>query len=130
MKRLLVMTAAVAFTTAAAAAQSTPAPFLNVLNDTGCTSRYTEAKRADLFEAMKGASLFASGEVADVTDDGRVLLKVLRGTLSFDLSVTLADKRAGYDLEKGQRVMVTFTLTRHGGCFLPFGGKDGIVARR
>lgn len=54
---------------------------------------------------------------------GEVFIKVLRETLSYDISVELADPKATYDLEKDSTIIVS----GHGGCFLPYSGKDGIV---
>lgn len=39
--------------------------------------------------------------------------------------MTLADENAAYNLEKGRVITVSFILTQHGGCFLPYGGTDG-----
>jgi hypothetical protein len=56
-------------------------------------------------------------------DSGKVFIKMMRDTLSYDISVELTDPKATYDLEKDQIVKVSFTVDRHGGCFLPYGGK-------
>jgi len=58
---------------------------------------------------------------------GEASIKVLRETLSYDISIELTDPKATYDLEKDSTVKVSFIVSSHGGCFLPYGGKDGIV---
>ena len=94
--------------------------------ETGCESKYSEQKRADLFAAQKGRQMTVTGEITGV-QEARVLLRVLESTLTYDIGVTLADQNAAYNLEKGQRITVSFILTQHGGCILPYGGTQGQV---
>jgi len=105
-------------------AQPSNADFLNLMAATGCKSKYSEQKRADLFAAQKGRQMTVTGEITEIKG-GRVLLKVLRDTITYDIGVTLADENAAYNLEKGRVITVSFILTQHGGCFLPYGGTDG-----
>jgi hypothetical protein len=48
------------------------------------------------------------GEVAWVKGE-TLALRLLRSTICSDLTVEMADPKAAYDLEKGQRVKVRFT---------------------
>jgi Flp pilus assembly protein TadD len=104
--------------------QPSNADFLNLMAATGCESKYSEQKCADLFAAQKGRQMTVTGEITGVKG-GRVLLRVLRDTITYDIGVTLADENAAYDLEVGRTITVSFILTQHGGCVLPYGGKDG-----
>jgi len=101
--------------------------FLQMLAETGCDSKYSDDKEADLFRTQyKNKQMTVTGEVSTVRD-GEVSIKVLRTTLTHDIQVKLADKKAAYDLEKGQRVTVSFKVTYHGGCILSYSGEDGVL---
>jgi hypothetical protein len=101
--------------------------FGRLLADTGCDSKYSDDKKADLFKTnYYNREMTISGEITN-SDNGKIYLKLLRQTLTFDLTVNLRDPKAGYDLEKGQRVTVRFNLTRHGGCFLAYSGDNGVI---
>jgi hypothetical protein len=120
--------AAVAASIAPAAAQTAPnAAFQQMLAETGCTSKYSDEKKADLYEARwKGKPMTVVGEIATL-NDGDVSVKVLRSTLTFDVTVKMKNRRDTYDLEKGQRVMLTFNVSYHGGCFLSYSGENGVI---
>jgi hypothetical protein len=103
------------------------ASFLQMLAETGCDSRYSDDKKADLFaQRWKGKSMTVTGEVANVSK-GTVSVKILRTTLSSDIWVDMQNDRDVYDLEKGQRVTLTFTVKDHGGCFLNYRGIFGVL---
>jgi hypothetical protein len=92
--------------------------FLQMLSETGCKSRFSDDKKADLFDAKyKGKQMTVTGEITLVSGD-EVHIKLLRSTLTSDITVTMLDKRATYDLEKGQRITASFAVSFHGGCFL------------
>ncbi len=46
-----------------------------------------------------------------------------------DLQVDFADKRAGYNLTKGDFITVKFVMKTTGGCFLPFSGEYASIVR-
>ena len=101
--------------------------FRTMLADTGCDSRYSEEKRADLFASRyKGQRMTVTGEIARA-EKGQVSIRLLRSTLSHDISVKLSDPKATYDLEKGQRIRLSFTISEQGGCILPYSGTDGVI---
>jgi hypothetical protein len=101
--------------------------FDDMLAETGCKSKYSDEKKADLFASRyKGRSMTVFGEVVG-SKDGKVEIKVLRDTLTWDLRVELADRDVAYNIEKGQRVEATFIVSYHGGCFLSFMGSNGVL---
>jgi hypothetical protein len=109
--------ATLALATALPAAAQTSS-FERMVADTGCASKYSDDKKADIFNAnYKGRAITATGQIATLSS-GDLSLKVLPGTMTYDILVTLRDPRAGYDLEKGQRVTVKFVVSYHGGCVL------------
>jgi hypothetical protein len=127
MKCLLISAAiSVVLLTPAAAQSAKPnAAFLQMIAETGCESKYSDDKKADLFEKRwHGTPMTVTGEVSLVSS-GTVSLKILRTTLTSDIRVKLRDSRDAYDLEKGQRVTLTFKVSDHGGCFLSYGGDSG-----
>jgi len=98
--------------------------------ETGCASDYSDDKKADIFNAnYKGREMTATGQIATLSSE-KLSLKVLPSTMTFDIQVKLRDPKAGYDLEKGQRVTVKFIVTYHGGCFLSYSGEQGEIVRR
>jgi hypothetical protein len=102
--------------------------FAAVVAETGCGSKYSDEKKADLFAKYKDKEFTVTGQVSSVSD-GVLRIKVLPATLTFDLRVKLIDPKVGYDLEKGERVTVRFIMRNHGGCFLSFGGDEGVINR-
>jgi hypothetical protein len=126
MTGLLTVTAtALVLTTAAVHAQAIN--FAGMLADTGCNSKYSDDKKADLFASKyQNREMIVTGEIASL-NKGDVGLKVLRDTFTYDIAITLRDAKAAYDLEKGQRVTVQFTVDSAGGCILPYEGKNGII---
>ena len=101
--------------------------FMQMLAETGCKSKYSDGKKADLFEVnYKGKQMTVTGQIATLAD-GDMSLKVLPTTLTFDVIVEFANPKAGYDLEKGQRITVTFNVQDAGGCFLSYRGNRGVI---
>jgi hypothetical protein len=98
-----------------------------VITALGCGTKYSDERAADIFaQRYKNKIMTASGTLV-TNDNGKLGLKLLRSTQTFDLRVTLNDKDQSYNLQNGQRVTVRFLMTGHGGCFLPFFGKDGVI---
>jgi hypothetical protein len=101
--------------------------FMQMLADTGCKSRYSDDKKADLFASnYKNKQMTVTGEIATLSSND-LSLKVLPATLTFDVIIKLADSKAGYDLEKGQRVTMTFVVNSAGGCLLSYSGDRGVI---
>lgn len=90
-------------------------------SEVGCDSKYSDDKKDDIFKSSyrnhwmtwRGEVVLAEADEASLNIDGK-------GTQ--DLAVDFADKRAGYDLTKGDFITVRFVMKRAGGCFLPFSG--------
>lgn len=126
MKRLAIALA-LATTVLSGPAFAAPISTTNMIAEVGCNTRYSDEKAADIFASKyKGQRAVAKGEIVTL-DKGKVYLKLLSETLSYDIYVELDDPKATYDLEKGQRISVEFTVDSHGGCFLPFSGNEGAV---
>jgi hypothetical protein len=132
LKTLLAATAILAAMTSVAFAETAqtqpPVPaFSAMLADTGCKSRYSDEKKEALFATKyMGKEMDVTGRI-ETLDSGRVGLKVLANTHTFDVVVTLSDAKASYDLEKGQRITMRFTVQSAGGCFLPYDGDRGTL---
>jgi hypothetical protein len=122
---LVIATVSIAILTPVKAA--TNDEFMRMLAETGCKSKYSDGKKADLFDAnYKNKPMTVTGEIATLSDND-ASLKVLSSTLTFDVIINFANPKAGYDLEKGQRITVTFNVTDAGGCFLSYRGNRGVV---
>jgi len=88
----------------------------------GCASTYSEDKKADIFNdrfldrwmTWTGSIQLIEAERVSLNIDGKGIQ---------DLSVRFEDKRAGYDLQKGQIITVRFLMKSAGGCFLPYSGE-------
>jgi hypothetical protein len=95
----------------------------------GCKSKYSDAKKEDIFNARyknrwmtwRGEVLLADSDEASLNLDGKGIQ---------DLEIDFADKNAGYHLTKGQFITVRFVMKTAGGCFLPFTGDDAIIVRQ
>jgi len=92
----------------------------------GCGSTYSDDKKRDVFnERFKDHWFTWSGQIALVEADS-VSLNIDGAGLQ-DLMVDFLDKRAGYNLHKGQKIKVRFLMKSPGGCFLPFSGVQAEV---
>jgi hypothetical protein len=107
--------------------QSGNAGFAAMRAETGCDSKYSDEKKADLFEAKyKDKQITVTGVISSVSG-GEVLIRVPPRTFSYDVRVTLSDPKSAYDLQKDQRVTLRFTVRSAGGCVLPYGGDQGVL---
>lgn len=105
------------------------AEFIQMLNQTGCESKFSDEKKADIFlHRYKGRQMIVTGEINNA-DTGSLYIRVLPSTLTFDLAVDMSDRHSTYDLEKGRRVTVAFVVSSQGGCFLSFMGNNGVLQR-
>jgi hypothetical protein len=94
---------------------------------TGCNSKSSDEKKALLFKNLfEGNDITVTGEISTL-DRGTIGLKVRPGTITFDVDVKMRDPKITFDMEKGQRVNLTFKATSQGGCILPFSGSDGVL---
>jgi hypothetical protein len=126
MKRIAIAFA-LATTVLSSTAFAAPISTTSMIAEIGCKTRYSEDKAADIFaNKYRGQRAVAKGEIVKL-DKGKVYLKLLSATLSYDIDIELRDPKATYDMEKGQRIEVEFTVDGHGGCFLPFSGNDGAI---
>jgi hypothetical protein len=99
------------------------------ISETGCDSRYSEDKKADIFEHKYQGQEFVTSGTVDRVKDGRLALRVLPSTLTSDIYITMSDENSIYNLEKGQRVTVKYTLTEAGGCIVDFQGDHGVLVQ-
>ena len=67
------------------------------------------------YSKYKNERVIAIGEIAS--------------TFTFDLIVTMRDSKSTYDLEKGEKIGVSFISDTTGGCFLSYRGVDGIAVK-
>jgi hypothetical protein len=94
----------------------------------GCKSKFSDEKKEDVFnEKYKNHWMVWQGE-AVILEADKVALNVDKiGTQ--DVSIKFMRKGDGYDLTKGSVMKVRFLMKSMGGCFLPFGGEQGIVTK-
>lgn len=96
--------------------------------EVGCASKYSDTKKDDLFASKyKDHWMTWSGEVVLAESESAALN--LDGVGTQDLSVEFADKKAGYDLKKGEVIKVKFLMKNAGGCFLPFAGEQAVIVK-
>ena len=104
-----------------------PLSFVAMNKETGCDSKNSVEKRADIFAAKyKGQPMTVTGLVAHV-NKGTVQLKLLKGTAVSDITIEMADPASTYDLQQDTKATIAFTVYTHGGCFLNFSGRDGVL---
>jgi hypothetical protein len=112
--------------TSFASAEDAP-DFQEMIADTGCNSKFSDEKKDDLFKSKyENKDMVVAGEIAEL-DRGKVDLKVLPSTFTFDLDVKLKDPKSTYDLQKHQTVTVRFIVRTAGGCILPYSGDHGVL---
>jgi len=99
------------------------ASYAEVDREVGCSSKYSDDKKDDIFKSKyKNKRMTWSGEVVLAEADEASLNIDGKGTQ--DLAVDFADSNAGYNLNKGDRISVSFVMRHMGGCFLPFSGDN------
>ncbi|GAA03243.1 hypothetical protein [Photobacterium leiognathi] len=125
---LLVIIIAMPSKTPEASISASKATFAQVDNDTGCTSKNSDEKKEVLFaENYEGKQFTWTGNVVLIKGND-VSLNLNDGALQ-DLTVTLQDKNAAFELQKDQQLTVKFIMKRQGGCVLPYRGMDGIIVK-
>jgi hypothetical protein len=104
--------------------------FATVVRNTGCESPYSDERKDELFNSIyRDHRMEVSGQIVTL-ENGRASLKVLPKSLLQDIDITFADKNVGYNLTKNSWITVSFRMRSAGGCFLPYSGDLGEVARR
>jgi hypothetical protein len=107
---------------------SSSASYQELNSEVGCDSKYSDDKKDDIFNSRyKNHWMTWSGEVVLAEADDASLNIDGKGTQ--DLQVDFADKKAGYDLKKGNVITVRFVMKHAGGCFLPFTGDFATIVR-
>jgi predicted YcjX-like family ATPase len=107
---------------------SSSASYQELNSEMGCDSKYSDAKKDDIFKSRyKNHWMTWSGEVVLADADDASLNIDGKGTQ--DLHVNFADKRAGYNLTKGNVITVRFVMKHAGGCILPFSGNYATIVR-
>ena len=101
----------------------------NELNkEVGCDSKYSDDKKTDIFNSKyKNHWMTWGGKIALLEADDVSLNIDGKGTQ--DLAITFSDKKAGYDLKKGDTIKVKFVMKHAGGCFLPFVGELASIVK-
>jgi hypothetical protein len=97
--------------------------------EVGCKSNYSDIKKEDIFEKRyenkwfewSGAVFIFRGEEVSINIDGK-------GTQ--DLALLFENKKDGYNLKEDDFITVRFKMDSVGGCFLPYGGKNGILVNK
>ncbi len=92
----------------------------------GCDSKYSDDKKDDIFKSRyknhwmtwRGEVVLAEADEVSLNIDGK-------GTQ--DLAVDFTNKKAGYNLTKGNVITVRFVMKHAGGCFLPFSGDHATI---
>jgi hypothetical protein len=111
MKRLVLAATAAFIWAMPATAQSVNTAFIQMLNETGCDSRYNDDKKAFVFDRdYRNREMTVVGEFVNASS-GSIFVKVLPSTLTFDVSIRLRNAEDAFDLEKGQRVTVKPSTT-------------------
>jgi hypothetical protein len=101
--------------------------FATIVGNTGCQSRFSDDKKADLFGNLyKDHAMTFSGEILTL-DSGKAGLKLLPASLTPDLFVRFRDPAAGYSLHKGDAIQVQVRMTLAGGCVLAYHADDGVI---
>jgi len=102
------------------------ATYSDVTSKTGCESKYSDAKKSDIFDSdyknhwltWKGTVELADASSASLNLDGKGIQ---------DLKVEFSNSNAGYNLNKGSVITVKFLMKTSGGCILPYSGTDGKI---
>src|SRR5690242_3183032 len=71
----------------------------SIIKETGCESKFSDEKKADLFKTYNGKTVITSGTV-EKADSGTVYLKVLPNTLTYDVQIKMADPKVTLTLVK------------------------------
>lgn len=102
------------------------ATYSDVTSKTGCESKYSDAKKTDIFNSEYKNHWFTWNGVVELADASSVSLN-LDGKGIQDLMVEFEDSSAGYNLNKGSVITVKFLMKTSGGCFLPYSGVGGRI---
>lgn len=94
----------------------------------GCGSKYSDEKKEDIFNTKYRNQWMTWRGKIELLEQDEVSLNV-DGLGTQDLQVDFADKKAGYDLVKGEKITVRFLMKSAGGCFLPFSGEQATLVR-
>jgi hypothetical protein len=96
--------------------------------EVGCDSKYSDDKKTDIFNSKyKNHWMTWSGKITLLEADEVSLNIDGKGTQ--DLAIKFSDKKAGYDLKKGDTIKVKFVMKHAGGCFLPFVGELASIVK-
>jgi hypothetical protein len=110
-------------------AETSNATFSQVDNKVGCTSKYSEDKKEDIFKNTYKGKQFTWEGVVSNSDNGRVQIKIKPTTIVSDIDIELKNKKDGYDLQENMIVKFRFIMKREGGCFLPYLGNQAELIR-
>lgn len=92
----------------------------------GCESNYSDDKQSILFKTDYKDHRMRWGGQVELSASDSVSLN-LDGKGLQDLIVDFSNEEAGYNLEVGDWIFVTFVMKKAGGCIMPFYGKHGVL---
>lgn len=95
---------------------------------TGCDSKYSDEKKADIFNSEYKNHWMTWRGVVVLADSSSASLN-LNSIGVQDLTVDFANKNDGYNLENGSTIKVRFLMKKSGGCFLPYYGTNAEIVR-
>lgn len=104
------------------------ATYAEVNNEVGCDSKYSDDKKEDIFSSKYKDHLMTWSGTVELVESDNVSLN-LDNFGTQDVKIDFKDKKAGYDLIKGNKITVQFIMKYAGGCFLPFTGTDGVIIK-
>lgn len=104
------------------------ATYSEVNAEVGCDSRYSTDKKNDIFNSKYKDHWTAwTGVVEDAWSDTALLN--IDGQGLPDLEVSFVNKKAGYDLLKGNVITVRFMMKKAGDCVFPYTGDHATILR-
>ncbi|MEL0625043.1 hypothetical protein V6238_18365 [Marinomonas arenicola] len=110
-------------------AEKSSATFRQVDSEVGCSSKYSEDKKEDIFKNAYKNKLFTWEGIVSKSDNGRVQIKIKPTTIVSDIDIRLKNKKDGYELQENMIVKFNFIMESAGGCFLPYTGKNAELVR-
>jgi len=100
--------------------------YIDAEKEVGGQSTLSDDKKEDIFNSKYNNHWFTwEGEVV-LAESAQASINI-DGIGTQDLRVDFADKKAGYNLKKGDHIKVHFVMTSVGGSFLPFGGEEAVI---
>lgn len=107
---------------------SSAATYVDVDRAVGCSSRYIEEKKSDLFERQyKNHWMVWEGKV--IHAESKSVSLDMNGKGIHELQAKFANPGAGYDVLMDSIIKIRFILRSQGGCYLPFFGDSASIEK-